>query len=132
MLTEAGIEEWPFIAATIEPAISEPTLAEVHEGLRLHHMQAWRLSGGAAGYLVTKTAYVGDTSTRAMWVLYASGKVFGPKRQTMRRIARELEQRASQFGEDEMRVTDGRVKQWASVLTDYERIDYGLRKVLHG
>lgn len=134
MLTEVGVEEWPFIAATIEPAITAPSLDEVRLHLERRHCQAWGFekNSGAAGYIITKTAFVKDTAVRAMWLLYASGKVFGPVRARMRAILRELEQRAAAFGEQEIRIMDGRVAQWRLVASDYDPIEGGLRKVLYG
>jgi hypothetical protein len=132
VLTEVGVEEWPFIAATIEPAIDSPTLAEVYEALTRHHVQAFRAGDGAAGYVVTKTAYVKGTAVPAMWLLYASGKVFGPARPRMLALARELEQIALSWGCNETRITGGRVAKWRRVLTDYDPIEGGIRKVLHG
>lgn len=139
MLTPAEAWEWPFIAATIAPAVEAdgtPSLDEVLNQIERGTMQAWHIGDGAAGYAVTQTAYVQgddgkDTETVALWPVYVGGKVFRSPRATMKRIAAELEAKAREIHCDEMRVTGDRALQWASVLTGFERCGNGLRKVLH-
>lgn len=135
MLTEVGLEEWPFIAATIGPAVTKPSLEEVREGLRCHHMQAWRpeKNRGVAGYLITTTAYVGDTRTTALWITYVAGKVFHPVRRRMGELIDALEAQARAWGCNETRIEESRLSQWRLVLPGYEMIDGRvLRKVLNG
>lgn len=135
MLRPAEPWEWPFIAATIGPAVEMdgvPSLEEVREQLARGTMQAWEFRGGARGYAVTQTAYVKGTDAVAMWPVYVAGKVFRAPRETMKRIAGEIEEKAREFRCDEMRVTGDRAEQWASVLEGFEPIADGLRKVLNG
>lgn len=131
MLTEVGLEEWPFIAATIEPALRGQTLAELYAELGSHHSQAWRLdkNSGAAGHVVTHTGTIRGTYTRAMWIAYAAGRCFRG-RAVMREVADEVADIAKGWGLKRLRI-EGRVSAWGRVLPGFTEVEPGvLERVL--
>lgn len=125
----------PGIFAAAVEADTSADLELLDSELRHDHMQAWRITGGAAGYVVTQTAFVRGTETTALWVLYIAGRCLRPARQMMREIGDELIKIASAWGCMEIRVEGKRALQWLRVLPDFEIIERRgaetvLRKVL--
>lgn len=132
-LIEVGLEEWPFIAATLKPAITDPSLEDLLKGLERRVMQAWRPEKhrGVSGYLITTTDYLKGTTIPAMWITYVSGHVFPPVRKRMRDVLSALEAQAREWGCKEIRIANGRLSQWRRVMPGYELVDGTmLRKVL--
>jgi hypothetical protein len=129
VLTEVGLEEWPFIAATIEPACTD--LPDLRADLERHHSQAWRLGKncGASGYVVTHTGAVRGSGVNAMWIAYAAGRCFRG-RAVMREVADEVAGIARGWGLTRLRI-EGRVSAWGRVLPGFEEIEPGvLERVL--
>ena len=130
MLTEVGVEEWPFIAATIGADFGSK-LDGIRADLEVHHMQAWRLNknSGAAGYVITKTATIKGTDTRALWIAYAAGTCFRG-RAAMRDVAEFMATVAEGWGLKRMRI-EGRVSAWGRVLPGFVEVEPGvLERVL--
>jgi hypothetical protein len=110
----------PGVFATAVEALPTADLDAMERELALGHMQAWRLIDGAAGYLVTRTAYVGKTTLVGFWPLYLAGHCLRPARGLMREIGQELVRTATDWGCDEMRVAGKRAEQWLRVLPGFE------------
>lgn len=119
----------PGILAAVIEAEPDADLDKIEAGLTDGTMQAWRMVGGVAGYLVTHTATVKGTDIPAMWVGWVAGRVLRAPWRIMREVADDLVAVARGWGCKELRI-EGRVAGWLRVLPGFEQSGDVLRKVL--
>ncbi len=126
----------PGICAAVAESEFAADLDTVEAELHAGHMQAWRVTEGAAGYIVTRTAFVKDTTVRGFWITHCTGRCLRPPLSTMRAGLADLIRIARDWHSDELRIEGRRARLWHRVFPDLELIERRdpewvvLRKVL--
>lgn len=111
---------WHGLYGWLRPAISRGTETQLEILGRIvrGEYQCWALSGPADGVVLTSVGPTRDTGARCLWPKYASGRVNGPRAETIRAIMRIFEDMAKADGCSECRIEAVRPG-WRRYFPDY-------------
>jgi hypothetical protein len=114
---------WRQLVASIAPALKREGRSswEVLDQLVSGNAEGWVVSGPAKGFAITSVGYVENSDTKACWLLFVGGQVFGGPHQRVtagKALLGIFEDLARRCGCAEMRLeTRGA---WRHVLADYQ------------